>query len=143
MDDYFFDTTYLYKGKEYEMLSLYLDSKCLYENTSDYNEYSSEVKDKYRFEMDYYLIEKIYEFINQPPAGSFIKTEWSESDGYGNSSIEFACLKYYYKSQYKRHVDYAKKLDKLYSSKQFEKSIKKDFEPAFKEHMKNLEKMKD
>jgi len=30
MDDYYYATSYIYKGKEYQMAYLYLDSKCLY-----------------------------------------------------------------------------------------------------------------
>lgn len=138
MDDYYFDTSYIYKGKEYQMAWLYLDSKCLYKEEDEdiFDDNTDEVKDKYRFEMDHYLLDKIYKFLKRPPSGSLIKTEWKEYDRGDAPSIEYACLKYYYKSHLKSHQEYSKKLDKLYSSKKFEKECRKNFEKAFEEYKK-------
>ena len=121
------NSTYLYKGREYEMSELFFYVPCYYENELDLN--TGETNDKYRFTADVYLKDKIVKFIKHPPEGSYLSTEWKE---YEESKVEYASVKYVYKRQIKSHHEYARKLDELFVSKSFGKNCLKDFEKEYK-----------
>ena len=130
MNEFPFDTTYYYKGEEREMAELFLDIPELFRTDYEYTYYSKESNAKYRFLVDHFLIDKLYEFIKQPPAESYLGVEWKESEG-GN---EYASLRYLYKSTLKSHRNYVDKLDKVYYSDIFRKGCLKDFDKAYKKH---------
>lgn len=139
MDEFNFDTSYTYKGKEYEMLELFIDTPCFYKDYPDFRNNDDHYNEEYRFEADIYLKDKIYEFIKKPPKGSWIETEWKEYDREDFSSIEYASLKYVYKCYLKSHKEYAKKLDKLSVNKKFDKRCRDDFAKAFKDYKNKIE----
>lgn len=111
------------------MNCVYIDPPCF----ADFSD--PEINDKYRFEADFYLGQKICELLKKfPPAGSYFESEWKDSE-----SVPYAALHFYYNSKLKSHRDYAAKVSKLICSKKFEKSCKKDFEAEFRKYVKNQE----
>lgn len=132
MNEFPFDTTYYYKGEEREMAELFLDIPELFKLDSSYSSYSKQSNAKYRFLVDYFLIDKLYEFIKQPPNESYLGVEWKESEG----GVEYASLRYLYKSTLKLHRNYVGKLDKVFDSDKFRKGCLKDFDKAYEKNKK-------
>jgi hypothetical protein len=138
MDCFEYNTTYLYKGQEYEMSELFFDVPCYY--GQELNPDSRSVNEKYRFTADVYLKDKIIKFIKQPPKDSYIAAEWKE---YEESSIEYASLKYVYKRHIKSHHEYARKLDELFVSKKFSETCYRDFNKEFKKYKRSQNRDSD
>jgi len=138
MDEFPFDTTYYYKGEEREMAVEYFDIPELFKTDSEDSYSSKESNEKYRFLVDYYLIDKLFEFIKQPPDGSYLGIEWKASE----SGTEYASLKYLHKSTLKSHRDYTNKLDKVYYSKKFRDSCQENFEKEFKKYNTKMKRRK-
>ena len=117
--------------EEEEMSHIYIDPACITD------ECDSEFDEKYTFEVEYFIRYKIIELLKKPPpSGSYITTEWKESEG-SSGNISYAAVYYYYKSNLKSHREYSEKVDNLISSDRYYKSCEKDFKNEFRKYAKN------
>ncbi len=118
--------------EENPMSSISIDPPCI----AEYGD--REKKDKYRFEADHYIVAMIKNFLKSPPSGSYFETEWNEYEG-SSELIPFASVYYTYNPKLKRHLNYARKVEKLIYSDLFNRRYEKDFEKEFRKFKKSLQ----
>ncbi len=95
---------------------------------------SNEVHLRGEFELEYFTELKIVQAISHPPGGSGFSWNGVESDYNDTRASIYYEFKYNYNSERKTHLEYLKKLEKLFDSSGWQRRCEKEFDKEFQKY---------